>query len=587
MTKQQMKNKKSVYFIMLVLMTVVSAIFLNSFHWPYDEISKRKIIVWAIAVFCIVIFPILFVKITFFYNVVQHVLKKIEMTIEKIKHNKKWVVYLLLSVAVSVGLSVASTYLICELVLQKEFNVRLFYLILSICALIILIIFRRQITSNKPERVFFCIALIMGVFCIGATPDKTGVSWDDQIHYQRTLEISNFFNGIMYDADWKNITEYVFQPIGYDRDTNLEYVEDMENSYRGKECTLYANLAFSVKNVAYIPGAIGIIMARGLGLSYVNVYNFGRLCNLLMYSMLLYFAIKRIRYGKVLIAIVGLLPPSIFMASCYSYDPWVTGFIILGYAYFFAELQEDTPLQNKSIWIMIGAFVIGCLPKAIYFSLLFPLLFMPKKKFKNINQRRFYYLAIIGGGLLLVATFLLPMFIQGAGVGDVRGGTDVNSTEQIQFILNNPLKYVKILVNFCLGYIAMDSSGPMLQFFAYVGQGQFWGIIGITLIVVAFLDREHNNANHTGVKFCSLLGCVVTLFLSATALYISFTAVASETVAGMSGRYLIPLIYPALYSLGAEGTTHRINKNVFVFVPMLIMAITFIYNISKVCVIGY
>lgn len=587
MKKNGVLSKKKIYSVVLVSMLFLTVIFLNSFYWPYAEISKRKLLVGIIAFILVVIIPVLCAKITILYEDINNIIGKFKIVIERAKHNQKNIIVFLCALVLGIGLSGALTYLISTYILRTEFNVRMLYLILCIFEIVLLMVYAWKTASKKPEKVFFCIAIIVGLFCICATPNKVGISWDDQIHYQRTLSISNFLNGIMYHADEKNINEYVYQHIGYDRKTDLQYVEDMKNSYEARECNLYGDFSYGVGSVAYIPAAIGIILARGIGLSYIGVFNMGRIFSLLMYTLLIYFAIKRIKYGKILIATVGLLPPTIFMASSYSYDPWVTGFTILGFAYFFAELYEDAPLQNKNIIIMIGSFVIGCLPKAIYFALLFPLLFMPKKKFQSVKQRKRYYFAIVGGGLLLVASFLLPMLITGPGIGDIRGGEDVNSTEQIKYILREPLEYAKILLNFDLEYISMEKSGPMLQFLAYVGQGEFWGIVVLTLFTVSVLDKGNSKNNFILVKTGGVIGCALALALSTTALYISFTAVASETVAGMSGRYLIPLIFPALFSLGMEGTTHKINKNAFVCIPMLIIAVTFIYNISKVCVIGY
>ena len=588
MKSQILKTKIQVYFSTLLIMLLLSTIFLNSFYWPYQEISRRKIVVAIIVVLGVVVVPILITTISVLYRFVENMIKVVINVIKVIGKNKKKVIFFVIVTLLVLTFSWIITSVVSNYVLGNKYNVRLFYLCVTIIALVFVFSFMWKQAAKQTESVFVIVALILGLFCIGVTPDKVGVSWDDQIHYERTLEISNFLNGIMYKADEKNIEVYVYQnTIGYDRETDYEYVKDMETSYSAKEFVLHEFSEHGVWSVSYIPGAIGIILGRGLGLSYTGVFNMGRFFNLLTYCMLIYFAIKRLKYGKVLVAIVGLIPSTLFMASCYTYDSWVTGFTVLGLAYFFAELQDDTPMKTKNMLIMIGSIVMGCLVKAIYFPILFPLLFIPKNKFKNSGQRMIYYSLVIGGGLFLVGTFLLPMLINGAGTGDVRGGLEVNSTEQIKFILANPLAYLKILLRFLRDYISLPSSSVMLQFYAYAGNGHFYSIISIILIVLAFLDRGENEKNHMLVKGAGVIGCATAVVLATTALYISFTAVASDTVAGMQGRYLIPIIYPMLYSIGAGGTTHKINKNAFVCVPILIIVITFVYNLSSFCVVNY
>lgn len=590
MKKWDIKGKKAVYVLALVSMLVLMAIFTNSFYWPYEEISKRKILVGVIVFVGIVVVPILVVKLRPCYQIVEKGLCNIKRNIENIKKSKKTILGFAGYGFGGIAMSGIITFLVSRYVLQTSYNTRMFYTMLAILGLMLPVIYMWKNAGLNPEKVFVVISLVLGLFCISVTPCRVGVSWDDEIHYARTLEISNALNGIMYQADEKNIIEYadnIYARTGYDKQTDSLYMEELEAIYAEKAWSAHKFTNYNVWSVGYIPSAIGILLGRGLGLSYAGVFNMGRAFNLFMYVWLIYMAIKRVKYCKVLIAAIGLIPTTIFMASSYSYDPWVTGFTILGFSYFFAELQEETPIQNKNILIMVGAIILGCMPKATYFPVLFPLLFLPKKKFKSAKQRKYYYFAIIGAGLFLVATFMLPMLISGPGTGDSRGGSDVNSTEQIKFILQNPLTYAKILLKFELDYISLGNAGPMLQRFAYVGEGYLYSTVGLLLAVLAFLDRGEDEKNHLIVKGTGLVGCIAAVVLSTTALYISFTPVAAGTVAGMQARYLVPTIYPALYSLGNGGTTHKINKNAFVCVPMLLIAITFVCNMFKLCVLHY
>ena len=156
----------------------------------------------------------------------------------------------------------------------------------------------------------------------------------------------------------------------------------------------------------------------------------------------MYFAIKKLKNGKVLLAVIGLSTTTMFMASSMSYDFWVIGFTTLGYSFFISELQNrDKKLEYRNIIMMNICFLLGIAPKAIYFVIMFVLLFMPVDKFKDKKQRRIYYSIIVGVAIFLMMTFLLPMLINSPGTGDSRGGSDVNSTEQIKYILSNPIEY--------------------------------------------------------------------------------------------------------------------------------------------------
>lgn len=585
-----LKSRKSTYLLMLFSMLVLMIVFLNSFYWPYEEMSKRKILVGIITIIGVGIIPIVFVRVSFLYEFVSGIQRCIVNVGYKMKEHKNKLILFSVLAILGIVLSYMIAYIFSKYVLHTSYNIKLFYIVVAVIIIIMLLSALWKNAEKKPERIFAVISIVLGLICVNVTPSRVGVSWDDEIHYERTLELSNFLNGIVYKADEKNIQEYasnIYGEMGYDRTSDYEYSKALNDSYKAREWSAHEFKEYGVWSVAYIPSAIGIILGRGLGLSYTGVFDMGRIFNLMMYVSLICLAIKKAKSGKVLIATIGLLPTSIFMASNYSYDPWVIGFTILGLVYFYDELQGDKPLIMKKFLVSVGLIVIGCIPKATYLPMLLPLLFVPKRKFEDSKQRKHCYLAVVGAGVFLVATFLLPMLINGAGTGDVRGGADVNSTEQILFILQNPLRYAQILLGFLRDYFSLGFMGPMLQKFAYVGDGYYYGTVVLILISVTFLDKEKNEKNCILIKGASVVGGLVTMALSSTALYISFTGVAANTVAGMQGRYVLPIVFPLLYSLGVEGTTHKINKNAFVCVPLLIIAVSFICNMYELCVLPY
>lgn len=48
-----------------------------------------------------------------------------------------------------------------------------------------------------------------------------------------------------------------------------------------------------------------------------------------------------------ILAVVAMFPTSLFIASNYSYDTWVIGFVMIGMAYFVGNCQEEGVVSTK------------------------------------------------------------------------------------------------------------------------------------------------------------------------------------------------------------------------------------------------
>ena len=134
-----------------------------------------------------------------------------------------------------------------------------------------------------------------------------------------------------------------FLTKGYDEDPreillSAKFKEEYRQMVIVKDIELYSlcehhMLPFYGKaHVAYIPAAIGLWAARLLGLATTQAFLLGRLMTFACYAALTYFACKRLRSGKMVLATCALVPTAVFLASGYSYDFWLIGFLMLGFA---------------------------------------------------------------------------------------------------------------------------------------------------------------------------------------------------------------------------------------------------------------
>ena len=419
------------------------------------------------------------------------------------------------------------------------------------------------------------IILIIGVCNVFTMPLASYVSLDDETHYQNSVYMSHIFDGCITEADiyiYNRIVtpRYEEEKIIYDK-AHLEelYQQGAVNTDAVSQMNVY-------KLISYIPEAIGMFVARGMGMSFDSVFYAGKIGILLMYVILIYFAMKRLRSGKAIVAVIAMLPTNLFLTTSYSYDAWLTSFLILAISYITGVIQ-DSAQGVKISWIdkvvILGAFVIGCAPKAVYFPLMLLILLIPDVAYKDKKEKwQFLALSVICM-LVILATFMLPFLVKGPGTGDDRGGSAVNSLGQVKYILLNPLRYADTLYrHFCV-YLSPENQRGTIGIYGYLGNTQHFVTLMITMIVTAFVDRNESDKclRTRAAKICAVVATLGALVLVSTALYISFTAVGASTIAGCQYRYIVPCLFPGLYYLLNFKMENKMNKNYLYLCVLAIM----------------
>lgn len=451
-------------------------------------------------------------------------------------------------------------------------------LVLELLLSIAFVFLAIKFLGRKVEFLFLALAITLGSYLSFALPPVTNLALDDQIHYERALGLSflghgevGALEGELVDVPWgrggglnhERIDEFCKRMEEVGSDSNAT---DNGRESIGFVVPVSGESYLFVPIVGAIPSALGLWMGRLLHLSFVGTFILGRWFNLLFYVLVVFGAIGITPVKKVLFAVVGLLPTALFLASGYSYDPWLLSLSMLGIA-LFVRLHRSSSVGSLTVASFIPCFIslsLAIMVKAVYFPLLGLLFLMPKRCFASSGEARRCRGAVLGLVLLLVASFILPMlFSSAAQAGDVRGGADVNALGQVIYITRHPLEYMKTLLCFILGYISPIASNGYSVYYAYIGSDisafPLSVVSTVPLIILlasaqtAFGDEAAFSFSFWSKCWISLL-VILTIALSATALYISFTGVGNEEIAGMQPRYLLPLLIPSLMMVRAQGT---------------------------------
>lgn len=166
-------------------------------------------------------------------------------------------------------------------------------------------------------------------------------------------------------------------------------------------------------------------------------------------------------------------------------------------------------------------------------------------------------LAVLACVFIVACVKLLMLFTvpDAGGIQDTRGGEDIDAFGQISYIFSHPWEYTKTLLGFLADYVSPKSAVhyfSYLHYFTELEPTVFSSLMVAALAVVAFTDKgELDNR----VKMLPRIACFVLSFgvlcLVATSMYVAFTAVGSDTIKGCQYRYIAPVMFPVLYSLGS------------------------------------
>lgn len=496
---------------------------------------------------------------------------------EMVKNSKKRKKFFL-SILTIIGMAFASACLVIihaklttntPNTLGTYFNPYRFLFIFAIMLIGLTLYKLRNQLVMHIEKALALIVLICGLLMIYSVHINTSVCWDDHIHYNTAnsliglTEYSRTDMERLFHDDVSN-ENFLFTTDFF----NMQYVQDTHQLYmsiedNGSVQTNSKSYTDIIQKICYMPSAFFLFLGKLFNFPFHVRYQIGKLGNLLVYVIAAYLGVKKLKSGKMLLSSIFLIPTNLFIATNYSYDFWVTSLSLLGFSYFFSEMQNpDEKLSKSSAIIMIGSLFLAFTPKAVYFPLLAILYLLPKKKFKSKKVYKQYIFIVTVAIIYLLLSFLIPSILSGPST-DLRGGSDVNGAAQVMYILRNPLEYTKTLLSFLKQYLSINNTKDYTTYLAYYGHGSKYISITLLVILYAFLDRS-NIVSYTSKIVCRIFTffcCFCSICLVATALFVAFTPVGSTYIAGCQSRYLMPTIFPFLYMLGSSQNTGYYTKN--------------------------
>ena len=291
---------------------------------------------------------------------------------------------------------------------------------------------------KKPENVFISLSLFFGVLSAILVP-QLSVS-DENMHYLRAYGISQ---GRVESGSRCTLPKDVAKRAGsvYEGNFSSDYSKPIDHSSLNID---KCSSASGYPPIMHLPQAIGIGIASLFNGSTGLTILFGRLANVLFYSIAVYLIIKWVRIGKWAFTAIGLIPLMVHMASSLSSDCMTNVAVFTITAFILNLFTQKDKLSHKQTIALICTGVFLTLTKSVNALLLFPLLFLPKRLFSpNKNERLPFniqkWTILVVTGIAAIISILIWQKIYGQPL--LTTGAAHNPLH------SNPLKFIAILFN--------------------------------------------------------------------------------------------------------------------------------------------
>ena len=561
--KDKIKNKNLGLLETITILIILACIFLYEvcFCNLKDIIVNRS---YNFSLFRVVMYVIFGVC---YYKFSGEFIEEAKKTLEK----KKKIIYAYLGAVVF--------YTIYTFIKQTQYYVIVLILMAELNGLLFLL----YVTKDYIKNIIISILTFGFVFSIS---NDVYHCIDEKKHFVSTFNVA-FFN-----FDFNNaIIDDELNKIDYDLPTANFAMEYYSKKYIpniskiSDEETIYSTPA-NYCPLLYIPGSIGINVARFLGGSIADVFFAGRMTNVIFYALLLIIMFKILPFKKDLFYALYLLPLVIVISASYSIDGMVIGGVGIFIAYLFKEYKECKD-KNKSIDFktfikLILLFSISLICKSgAYLSIIILFMFFPLLKLIKENKK-IRYLVL---GISLITFFILitqTIKIITPNVGDSRSDGS-GPSGQIEFLLENKFSIFEVYKNFLKSTVF--NLKLYNNFNLRVLFGKNYTFCGYLLFIYVIYITLFDNTYYFNKKEKIILSLtfIMTFFITTFIIYISFTPVGHFNIKGYQARYLIPVLPLFLSCFNSKNVQKNDESETYNVSTIIFGGITLIDLILLIC----
>lgn len=428
-----------------------------------------------------------------------------------------------------------STYLLLNVTERK-------YIFTGIAVLLVILVYlilQRKGCFAKLENIFLLLSLILCPLYLTWVPIFQVP--DEVNHYVRAYGI---VHGYLLSPEGGNMP-IPDNLIPYEWYTYTPYIlfHHFKMNINSLDSIIHNNVNMALYSpISYIFQALGIGIADLFCNNTYILVLAGSAANIAGCTILIYYAIKFVPYGKGVIAFISLLPMALQERASLSVDAitYAALVVMLSFCLYMRHKRLRMSRGKMTLMILLIALVASC--KVVYFPAAFLLVLIPTECFGS--RKREWLMKSVGVMEALVFS-LGWLAIAKNYLGNTRAGGD--AVEKLKFIIHSPGRYLYILDKMFWqneeGLIG-EMLGSKLGSLNIVINTMLILFIIMLFFKVYYAEKMKRKQPDYLEESVMVLLSIGIIFLIATSLYVQWTDIAASTysIEGLQGRYFLPVL---------------------------------------------
>lgn len=438
---------------------------------------------------------------------------------------------------------------------QSNANDIIFCFVILVIIIGTIVIAKISYGENNVVKIYTFIAVLLGMIYFVLFPP--GCTNDSTPHI---IAIYERVNTLLGRADWNNVDGnshityyaegdgYIIQEVLWDSEQKYAspntkmydeslYVPFMRMANNEKiKSGIHSDLS-SVSSIVYLPYIVVMFFGRLMNFNFMFTLILMKIAGFLCYLFMIRLAVRIMPFGKEALAIFSLTPMMLQSMVSIGYDIFCIGGSFIAFAFVFRLYNVDYRPTHKDALIAMAIFLFLLPNKGGVYSACFLFILTGLAVMKKYRK---YIWAIIGSvigicSIVVILNYETIVKLLDAGLEERHSRAElfINPIETIKFIIVSIITDVDKVIQGMFGGRLGWNEGIVPWFII---------ILNILLfLMVCFYVKENKTFPFKEEKIISSL--VVVLFtIGIYFIFLSETKLSYASIAGIQGRYFVPLI---------------------------------------------